>query len=215
MAEKYMFFDSADPVNPDRTYNAEEFTDYFSAIITTGIMQGEAEELKVSVSGSNMVSTVGTGIAFINGKYYQNDGPLGLTHDTQSIGVNRIDRVVIRLDLNTENRYVRAFVKKGQASSNPSPPVLTRSGNIYEISLAQVLVRGGQTYIAAGDVTDERGVPEVCPWATSKIIPDTTDAVTNHIDDALPHRFVDGEETYRYGWKVEGGILKFIYEEVI
>lgn len=201
MAEKYLFFDSADPVNPDRTYNAEEFTDYFSAIITTGVMQGEAEELKVSASGNNMVSTVGTGIAFINGKYYQNDSPLGLTHDTESIGVNRIDRVVIRLDLNTENRYVRAFVKKGQPSTNPSPPSLQRDNIIYEISLARVFITGGQTYIEQNDIIDERGVPEVCPWATSKIIPDTTDALITHEENNIVHN-VDSDDmdmTYTEG----------------
>lgn len=37
----------------------------------------------------------------------------------------------------------------------------------------------------------------------------------DHQSDPLPHRFVDGVTTYKYGWKVESGVLKFNYEEVV
>lgn len=37
----------------------------------------------------------------------------------------------------------------------------------------------------------------------------------NHQNESMPHHFIDGGITYKYGWKVEGGALKFIYEEVM
>jgi len=185
MAEHYRFFDSADPLNPDRTYNADEFTEYFAALVTTGVMQGSGNELEVTASGDNMVSTVGTGIAFIEGKFYANDSPLGLTHETEALGVNRIDRVVIRLDSNTEARHVKAFIKKGTPAINPSPPALQRDGLIYEISLAQVYITGGQTYIDAGDVTDERENDDVCGWAGSNILPNFDDAALQDLIDSI------------------------------
>lgn len=186
MAEKYRFFDPVQDSNGqyDREYNAQEFTDYFGALITTGIMKGTLNELKVTTNGNSMVTTVDTGIAFLEGRYYENDSPLDLVHDTESLGKSRIDRIVIRLDLRTEARYVRAFVKKGTPSTNPVPPVLQRDNLVYEISLAQVRITGGQTYIATGAVTDERGTEDICPWAGSKILP-------NFNDDALEQLITD------------------------
>lgn len=192
MAEHFRFFDSADPVNPDRTYNAQEFTDYFMSIIDTGVLQGADNELAISVDGSSMQSLLDTGVAFIEGRYYRNDSSLTLAHDTESLGNDRIDRIVIRLDLNTENRYVRAFVKKGTSSSSPVPPDLTRDAYVYEISVAQVYITGGQTYISEDDIIDERGT-DVCPWATSKIIPDTTDALRIHEENVFVHN-VDSDD---------------------
>lgn len=176
MAEHFRFFDSTDPSNPDRTYNAQEFTDYFKALVTTGVMQGVHNELRVTTMGSNMQTVVDTGIAFIEGRYYENDSVLALTHDTEVLGMNRIDRVVIRLDLSPENRHVKAFIKKGSPSENPIPPVLTRDETTYEISLAQVFIEGGQTYIDSMSITDERGDDYYCPWAGSNILPNFDDA---------------------------------------
>lgn len=177
MAEHYSFFDPVE-IEPgvfDREYNAQEFTDYFGDLITTGIMKGAFNQLEVTTNGTNMVSSIDTGVAFIEGKRYFNDSPLELTHDTETLGKSRIDRIVIRMSLSTEARYVRAFIKKGVASTNPVPPSLQRDNRVYEISLAQVLVVGGQTYIGVNDVTDERGKDIICPWAGSNILPNFND----------------------------------------
>lgn len=185
MAEHFSFFDAVlqtDGVTYDREYNAQQFTNYFKTLVTTGIMKGAFNMLAVSTNGTNMVTTVNTGIAFVEGRYYLNDSPLPLSHDTESLGNNRIDRIVIRMDLSTEARYVKAFIKKGTPSTNPVPPVLTQTPSLYEISLAQVKVIGGQTFIATDAVTDERGKNIICPWAGSNILPSFDDnALAEHI----------------------------------
>ena len=189
MAERFRFFDPVlvDGV-PDRDYNAQEFTDYFKALVTTGVMKGAGNELKASASGSNMVTTIETGIAFIGGRYYENDALLPHTHDTETLGKSRIDRVVVRLDLNTDARYVKSFVRKGVASAAPVAPSLQRDALVYEISLAQVKVIGGQTYINVADVVDERGKDVICPWAGSNILPSFDDnALNEHIKDNIRH----------------------------
>lgn len=215
MAEFSMFFDPVQDESGqyDREYNAAEFTKYFAVLITTGVIRKFLNELKVTANGSNMVTTVDTGVAFINARYYENTELLELTHDTESLGLNRIDRVVLRLNLNTEARNIKAFIKKGTPSTNPQPPALTRNLDIYEISLAQVKIIGGQTYINAADIIDERENTDVCGWAKSKILPDVSTALQEHLDAVLPHVFTDGGKKYNYGWKVENGILKFKYEE--
>src|SRR5690606_24789511 len=132
-------------------------------------------------------------------------------HDTETVGVDRIDRIVIRLDLRPEARHVESFVKKGVASANPVPPALQRDDNVYEISLAQVRIRGGQTFISPSDIIDERGDEDVCPWARSKVLPhiDAQDVIDlrndfdEHKADGTQHaktaRIVIGTSTS--GWE--------------
>ncbi|WP_276532120.1 tail fiber protein, partial [Heyndrickxia oleronia] len=190
MAEKFMFFDPTIDANgkKDREYNAQGFTDYFKSLVTTGLMKRAGNELKVTANGSNMITEIDTGIAFIEGRFYENDSKLSLTHDTETLGKSRIDRIVVRLDLNTESRFVKAFIKKGVPAVVPVAPALQRDQFIYEISLAQVKVIGGQTYINANEVVDERGKTDICPWAGSKILPNFDNAtLEEHIHDYKEH----------------------------
>jgi len=185
MTEHFSFFDAVlqdDGVTYDREYNAQQFTKYFGTLVTTGVMKGMGNMLAVSATGSNMVTKINTGIAFVEGKYYENDSFKELTHDTETLGNSRIDRIVVRMDLSTEARYVKAFIKKGVPSTSPVAPTLTQTPNLYEISLAQVKIVGGQTFIAINAVTDERGKEAICPWAGSKILPSFDDnALSEHI----------------------------------
>ncbi|MET3658172.1 tail fiber protein [Sporosarcina psychrophila] len=175
MAEHSKFFDSSNPLDPDKVYTADEFMGFFGKLITDGVMKGEANMLKVETSGSNMNTIVDTGTAFLKAREYENDSKLSLTHEVEALGKSRIDRVVIRLMLNVDYREARAFVKKGVAGVAPVAPQLERTDEVYEISLAQVRVIGGQTYINVADIVDERGNPDVCPWAGSKILPNFDD----------------------------------------
>ena len=197
MAEKFRFMDAVQDEFGvyDREYNAQEFTDYFKALVTTGVMKGAGNQLVVSANGSNMITKVDTGIAFILGRYYENDSFKELTHDTETLGNSRIDRIVVRMDLSTEARYVKAFIKKGVPSTNPVPPTLTQTASYYEISLAQVRIVGGQTFIATNAVTDERGINIICPWAGSNILPNFDDnALAAHISNEVLHVKASQEE---------------------
>lgn len=176
MAEHSKFFDSLNPLDPDKVYTADEFMGFFGKLITDGVMKGEANMLKVETSGSNMNTIVDTGTAFLKAREYENDSKLSLTHEVEALGKSRIDRVVIRLMLNVDYREAKAFVKKGVAGVSPVVPQLERTDEVYEISLAQVKVIGGQTYINVADVVDERGKVGICPWAGSKILPNFDDS---------------------------------------
>lgn len=188
MAEHFGFFDAVQDPNGlyDREYNAEQFTIPFDALITNGVVRSAYEQLEVVTSGSNMVSQLKSGIAFIEGHHYFNDGNVELTHDVEVLGMSRIDRVVIRKDSNPESRYVKAFIKKGLPSANPVPPTLTRNEYIYEISLAQVRVVGGQGFIS--NIIDERGTVNIGPWAGSDILPSYDDnLLARHVENRDDH----------------------------
>lgn len=36
-----------------------------------------------------------------------------------------------------------------------------------------------------------------------------------HLAESMPHQFVDGAKTYRWGFRTKNGMAQFIYEEVI
>lgn len=180
MAEEFGFYD---PVllpdgTYDREYNAKNFSVPFNALINTGVMKGEMNELTVTSDGLGMITKIDTGIAFINGRYYKNTSFKTHQHDTESLGVSRIDRIAIRMNEETDYRSTLSYVKKGAPSANPVPPTLVQTESVYEISLAQVKIVGGQTFIATNAVVDERGKDVICPWAGSNILP-------NFNDDAL------------------------------
>lgn len=136
-------------------YGQEHFNRYFKNLFYNGISVSDAGvmELPVSVSGSSVV--IGTGFAIINGFSYNNDSARGITVRPDG-SFDRIDRVVIRLDLPQKKVY--SALVTGTPGSNPKPPELTRNGVIYELSLAQVRVKPSGTLT----VTDERSDAQLC-----------------------------------------------------
>lgn len=170
MAERYLFFNST--ANDPRVYQAQDFADYFGSVLLTGLLRtDEIPAMSVSVEQGTMNTVVSPGKAIMQGHLYENTTPLRLTHPLQELGADRIDRIVLRLDRRNQSRFIRLFVKQGTPSDNPAPPSLQRDNNIYEISLAQVLIRGGQSFISPADITDERGDEDICPWARSTVLP--------------------------------------------
>lgn len=189
MAEKFSFFDPfVENGVYDREYNAQDFTNYFKALVTTGVMRSVGSQLEVTANGTNMATTISDGVAYILGRYYENDGVVEHIHDTESLGSSRIDRVVIRMSLEPHDRNVKSYVKKGTASTNPVAPSLVQNDNIFEISLAKVLITGGQTFIDTAAVTSERGTTGICPWAGSNILPSFDDnALAEHVGNTTIH----------------------------
>lgn len=165
MAEVYRFFDSIDGED-ERNYTADEFADYFRQFIRNGIFSG-GNNLKVETNEEDMKIFIHPGYAWIEGYLYKIDKePLVLEHSTPNPNLNRIDRIVIRLDKALENRYVKAFILEGTPSEEPTPPELTRDLNVFEISLAKVEIIGGKSFIEAYQIMDERLNSEVCGMVT-------------------------------------------------
>jgi hypothetical protein len=159
VAEKSAFFDST--IEDPREYTAEDFADYFKIFTGNGVVSG-GSQLQVVPEGGTMRTKITPGYAWIEGYAYKNDSDLFLTHDPADAQYDRIDRVVLRLDLSLGVRAINAKVLKGEPSATPIAPALTRSGNIYEISLATVRIIAGKSYIEATEISDERSDDVVC-----------------------------------------------------
>lgn len=150
MAEKSSFFNS---VNHDRVYQAADFADFFSPLVTNGFFPADLN-LKVIADRGNMNITVKSGRAWINGYMYRNTSDLILTHDVADGVLHRIDRVVVRLSF--ADRNITTVIKKGTPGSNPLPPTVQRDADIYELGIATVSIKAGATSITQNDVIDTR-----------------------------------------------------------
>jgi|GEM_PF-6232696 len=165
MAEQYRFFGST--AGDTRQYNQIEFAEVFKRIFRNGYFPGVGNNLVVTANDPATMSVlVTTGEAWIEGYWYRNDSNKVLTINAADSVLNRIDRVVLRLDA-VNSRTISAMVKQGTTASNPSPPALTRTAQTYEISLAQIYVNAGITSISQALIFDERENTNVCGQALS------------------------------------------------
>lgn len=147
MAEKSSFFDS---VNADRVYYAADWALHLSKYFTNGIFNNG---LKV-VSNDNMSVSVESGDANINGYRYNNDPEKVLSVANADGVLNRIDNIVIRLDI--PNRQITAEIVQGTFAEKAVAPALTRGTSIYEIRIAKINIPAGTTAITTDLIEDTR-----------------------------------------------------------
>lgn len=147
MAQKYGFFNS---VNNDRVYDASDVARFLSKFFTNGVFNNG---LAVS-SNDNMTVSVATGNANINGYVYENTESLTLDIDDADSELNRIDSVIVRLDLT--NRQITTMILTGLTATTPSQPTITRTGAVYDLRLANISVPAEATRITTEMITDTR-----------------------------------------------------------
>lgn len=164
MAVTYGFFDSVDG---DRTYNADQISEYFLKLISNGVFATPADAMQVRAGeGMNVYVTAGWG--FINCKWIKNTSNYNLTLSASDLVLKRIDRVVMRLD--PTNRNIVLDIKQGTPAASPEAPELTREeGGTWELSLAQIFINANTSAITQADITDERPDAELCGFITGLI----------------------------------------------
>ena len=156
------FFNSVDE---DRLYNADDISLFFNHLFTDGVMSLPEDALQVT-AGTGLSVRAAPGIGMIQSRYLYNTGveeiALAPAHDTYP----RIDRIVMRLDLTASGRLLSLAALTGTASAQPMAPELTRTREIWELSLAQVGVHQNAT--AVSDILDERLDDAVCGLVKAK-----------------------------------------------
>ncbi len=132
-----------------------DWRDYADLWASDGVIYGLLNGLEVFADSSGRQSKVRTGEHRIKGHKVGLTSQITLAHDTNSSGNPRIDRVVARIDANTN--LGEFDVLKGTAAGSPTAPSVTYGGGgIWEVTLARIAIANGYTTIAAADVTDER-----------------------------------------------------------
>ena len=158
--EQYGFFNST--VGDERSYDSADMAAAFHTLAASGV-SGSGACLQVSAEGSTMRTLIGYGSAMVEGYYFRlrddGGGAMAFEHSTEA-ELNRIDRIVIRLNLTARTVGLQKLI--GTAAATPEAPALTRNAEVYELSLAQVLARAGAAEILPSDITDEREDESVC-----------------------------------------------------
>lgn len=168
MAIQCGFFNS---VNKDRLYSAEDMTKPYELLVSNGVFASPdgtpSDQLQVMASnGFNVLVKPGRGI--FADKWLINDAEMTLTFDAPEVTVDRIDSVIVRVDVSEDVRIGDIFVRKGTPSTSPVPPDLIDTGLIKEYRLANVRLDSDTLEIRQLNIQDCRGSAE-CPWVTSLI----------------------------------------------
>lgn len=163
--EKFSFFND---INNDRVYYAEDFARHLKKYFTNGIFNNELQVL----ANDDMTITIKKGDANIEGYRYTNTSDLIKTLEPADGVLNRIDNIIIRLDLT--NRIISIQVVKGDFAENPVAPSLVRSTTVYDLRIATISIPAGTTTITQDLVSDRRFFTEECGDVISAVqTPDT------------------------------------------
>jgi len=146
--EFYGMFDFSEGDTDIYQYTSAEFSKLIKSLTQNGVSTIFGSSFETAANGLSL--TVGSGSAFIEGRYGYNKAETNLMLDAETASLQRIDRIV--LELNTVNRTIELKVIKGTAASVATPPTLTQNELIYQLPLYSALITNGSTVT----LTDER-----------------------------------------------------------
>lgn len=193
--EKSFPFDAVEGVDgtPDRIFYAEDFANYFKQFIGNGIYPNPSTNLQVQSINNNMVLTVQSGSAFINGYGYINNEPLEVMISTANSAYARIDIIVLQLSY--IDREIKVVYKEGVPKSNPIKPELVRNDDVYELQLAVINVKSGATSISQANITDTRLDSKVCGVVVAVVDNVDTEALYTQYETYLNSKIAEWNET--------------------
>ena len=187
MAISYYFFDAKNVGGTyDRTYSSGDFARYLEGLVGSGVFPIPSNSLQV-YAGTGMQVLVRPGMGWINGHKMISDADVALTLDAADVTLNRIDRIVFRLDMT--QRTMGIYVKKGTNASSPTAPTIERTQNIVEYSLATVTINRQTTQVSASMIRDTRLDSSVCGMVQGLIQQVDTSTLFNQWNAAYDQQY--------------------------
>ena len=162
MAISYGFFNS---INQDRTYNADQMSEYFDGLVSNGVYESVGSAMQVT-AGEGLAVNVQSGRAIIDCKWIKNDAAQAITLTAAHVLLPRYTAIVIRLD--RASRSISIVAKDGTPASDPEKPSMTDDGQITELCLAYVYVGPNASTITQANITDMRS-SNLCGWVTGVV----------------------------------------------
>ena len=170
MTIRYGFFNS---VCKDRKYDADDFNYLLRKLISNGVFASPSNNLQVT-AGTGMNIIIKKGEARLDWKWFISDSDEILQIDAADVSLNRMDRIVIRIDFTA--RTIGFAIKKGTGATNPIIPDIQRDTTMFELGLAVVSVPKQTTALTQSLITDTRLDAGVCGVVTGLI--DQVDTTT-------------------------------------
>lgn len=158
------FFNSQ---NGDRKYNAEQMASIFDGLIKDGVYDTVGDIFAVT-PGTGMQVLVGSGRAWFDHTWNNNDAPYPLAITAADVSLPRYDAVVLETNHSDTVRTNRLRVLTGTPASNPAKPTMASSANVKQHPLAYIRVTAGATAITQSMIQVVVGTSE-CPFVTGII----------------------------------------------
>ena len=134
----------------DRTYDANDISNYLGGLISDGVVQSSADALQVSVEQASMQVQIRPGRAFLNNRWFTADSVIALSLTRAHGTLSRITAVALHFD--ETNREVVPVCIDGTLASSPVPPTLDKT----YLLLGLVKVPANPSNLSKITVTDSR-----------------------------------------------------------
>ena len=127
MAYRSGFFNAKQNIDGsyDRTYDANDISNYLGGLISDGVVQSSADALQVSVEQASMQVQIRPGRAFLNNRWFTADSVIALPLTRAHGTLSRITAVALHFD--ETNREVVPVCIDGTLASSPVPPTLDKT----------------------------------------------------------------------------------------
>lgn len=136
-----------------------EWRQFARLMALSGVVDGVGGELAVTASGTNRVLSVAAGRGYVDGFLYDQPASASVETAVADPTYDRIDVAVLRYDPDATLTAgsVDLHLVQGTPAASPTVPALTTDpSGVFEVALAQVIVRAGSSTNAQSDVTDLR-----------------------------------------------------------
>ena len=149
----------------DRTYTAENFTEYLGSIICNGILDTYGQNFKLTAAASGLKVILGTGKAWINGHYFVNDSRYTIDlSEYMDESLPRYVGIAIYLDTTESVRSVTLKLFPGTPAENPSLPSIPQDADHVRLLMYAVRLNPGATDLSDRDWYDYREDANVCGY---------------------------------------------------
>ena len=179
MSVTYGFYNS---VNGDRKYDATQLSSLFDGLINDGVFASIGTCFAVEAAGGNTVN-IGIGKAWFNKTWTLNDAILPLEAPVSEVLLDRIDAVVLEVDISERVNSIK-FVE-GVPSSSPVNPTLASGPTLFQYPLCYIYRPAGSTEITQAQITNMVG-SEATPFITGIL-------QTVNLDEWINSRLADYE----------------------
>lgn len=169
-------------LNHDRLYDASQMSSLFDGIIKDGIFSEVGDKFICRASGDGLVVDVGSGRAWFNHVWVNNDTDYPIELEEAEVVLNRIDAVVIEINSTVEVRdgYIR--IVKGTPSSNAQKPEMTHNDELNQYPLCYVSMTAGKQIINDEDIENAVGL-DATPFVTGLMQVTSTEELVTQWQD--------------------------------
>lgn len=167
-------FDTSGTPSYDRGVNSKTLRKIYNLFMQNGIFLQTNNDFVVTAGNSGYTIVVGSGSCIIEGCMKIIENARTLTVQNSDTNYDRIDTVVLRLNLNQAVRDIDLYISQGTASASPVRPELTRDASVYELGLADIFVTKNTQTMSQKRITDTRLDTERCGIVTAITQFDTT-----------------------------------------